>query len=460
MKLKANENHYSKFLESKSVTAPESGIHVNPEQIHPILFDFQRDIVVWSLRKGKSAIFAGTGLGKTIMQLEWSKHVCQSTNGNVIILAPLAVAEQTVREGLKLGLTIHLCRTQLDVKPGINITNYEMLSHFNPDSFSGVVLDESGILKSFEGKVRTEIITKFQRTPYKLACTATPAPNDYMELGNHSEFLDIRSRTEMLSMFFVHDGGQTSVWRIKGHAVHLFWGWVASWAVMLSNPRDLGYNHQSFDLPPLNFHVNFVDKTGNMVFEAETLNEQRKVRRDTLGLRVKHAKVIVDNLSEPVIVWCELNDESEMLSRELIGSLEIKGSDNLDDKKRRLLSFVNNPNQKLITKPSIAGFGMNFQHCSKMIFVGLSHSFEQYYQAIRRCWRFGQTKPVDVYILLSEKETGILRNIQRKEKDFELMLKGMIAQTQEITKEEIRNQKSGKSKYEPNIDLILPRWIL
>ncbi len=282
---------YQEFLESKRLVVEPSGFDCN--HINESLFPFQRDIVKWALKKGKSAIFSNTGTGKTRMQLAWADCVCNHTNGNVLILAPLAVNRQTVEEGSKMGIEVNLCRTQADVKPGINITNYEMLDHFDPDKFAGVVLDESGILKSFEGKIRNQIITAFNQTPFRLACTATPAPNDHMELGNHAEFLQVMNRVEMLATFFVHDGGDTSKWRLKGHAVDKFWQWVASWAVMLSMPSDLGYDDDGFILPPLNIEEIVVDRTGYIVREAQTLQDRRAARTDSLDLRVAAAKKLI-----------------------------------------------------------------------------------------------------------------------------------------------------------------------
>lgn len=285
--------NYNDFLKSKRIIVKSSGFD-SQYTINNTLFDFQRDIVKWSLKKGKSAIFANTGLGKTLIQLEWAQHVYKYTNENILILAPLAVAEQTITEGKeKLNIVVNLCRTQNDVKSGINITNYEMMGHFDPNKFIGVVLDESSILKDFTSATRNELIEKFYNTKYKLCCTATPSPNDYMELGNHTEFLNVMTRTEMLSTFFVHDGGNTSKWRLKKHAVKEFWKWVSSWAVMLKSPNDLGYDGSKFDLPPLNLHEIVVDKSGYIVKEAKTLNDRRAARRNSIEDRVSCAAKII-----------------------------------------------------------------------------------------------------------------------------------------------------------------------
>lgn len=437
---------YEEFLETKRIVVPASGIAV--DNVNPALFLFQGDIAKWALKKGKAAIFAGTGLGKTAIQLEVARHI----PGDVLVLAPLAVSQQTVREGAKFGIDVTLCRSQADVRPGISITNYEMLHKFNPEAFTGVVLDESSILKTHDGKLRTMIIDSFKDTPYKLACTATPAPNDHMELGNHAEFLGVMTRAEMLSMFFVHDGGDTSKWRLKGHAVQKFWEWVASWAVMLQKPSDLGYEDDGFILPPLNIEqitVETDDAPEGSLFaiEAQTLQERQAARRSSIDDRVKVAAEIVNALDEPCIIWCNLNSESDALAKAIEDAVEIRGSHSPEYKEKAMLDFTEGKITKLVTKPSIAGFGMNWQHCCKQVFVGLSDSFEQYFQAVRRCWRFGQTKPVDVYVITADTEGAVVANIRRKESDFEEMLSGMISATQEITRGNIQGTSRDAADY-------------
>lgn len=443
--------NYHEFLKSKRLVVKPSGFE--PDGISEILFPFQKDIVRWACKKGKAAIFAGTGLGKTGMQLEWAHQVHQHTGADVLVLAPLAVAEQTAREGEKFEVVVHLCKTQADVKPGVNITNYEKLAHFNAGHFAGIVLDESSILKSFEGKVRTEIIEAFRDTPFKLACTATPAPNDHMELANHAEFLHVMSRPEMLATFFVHDGGTTSQWRLKGHAVKAFWEWVASWAVMMSMPSDLGYEDNGFKLPPMEIEQIVVDRTGYIVKEAQTLQDRRRARTDSLDLRVQNAvELVMSKPDESWLVWCDLNKESEALKKAIPGSVEVKGADDPDYKTSSLTGFARGEIKILISKPSIAGFGMNFQVCHNQVFTGLSDSFEQYYQAVRRSWRFGQKEQVKVYVITSEKEGAVVKNIKRKERDFETMLHGMISATQEITKKNIKETSREIEKYMTGTD--------
>ncbi len=454
---------YQEFLKSKQIINQESGFEIDPGLINPALFQFQKDIDIWSLKKGRSAIFAGCGLGKTAMQLEWSKHVCNHTQGNVLIAAPLSVSQQTVREGEKFGIMVNLCRHRSEVRLGINITNYEMLQHFNPDDFIGVVLDESSILKSYDGKTRTEIIEAFRNTPYKLACTATPAPNDHMELGNHAEFLGVMSQNEMLATFFVHDGGDTSKWRLKGHAVKKYWEWVASWAVMLQKPSDLGYSDDGFILPELRIHQITIPventMSGLFAVEAQTLQERQQARRDTVEIRAEMCAEVANQYDEPFIAWCNLNNEADELKKQINNNIEVRGSDSPEKKEKAVAEFLSGTVKKLISKPSIFGFGLNMQHCSKMAFVGLSDSFEEYYQAVRRCWRFGQKNPVDVFIIVAETEGAVVANIKRKEADFEEMLSGMISATQDITKKNIQGTVRQADEYLPKVEMKIPEWL-
>jgi superfamily II DNA or RNA helicase len=450
-------NDYQTFLASKRFHAKPSGFQA--KDINAKLFPFQRDIVAWACQKGKAAIFAGTGLGKTPIQLEWARQVHNESQGNVLILAPLAVAQQTVDEGRKFGVDVNLCRKQADVLPGINITNYEMLDHFDTKQFIGIVLDESSIIKAFEGKVRNQIVDSFRETPYKLACTATPAPNDHMELGNHAEFIGVMSRTEMLAIYFVHDGGETSKWRLKGHAKEIFWRWVASWAVMLQMPSDLGYEDNGFKLPPLNIEQHVVDHTGYIVREAQTLQDRRGARRNSLDLRIAKAAELATSSEGPWLVWCDLNVEADTLRKAIPGSVEIRGSDDPEKKAQAARDFAAGKINVLISKPSIFGFGLNFQVCHKMIFTGISDSFEQYYQAVRRAWRFGQTSQVDVYVVTSEAEGAVVKNIKRKEHEFEIMLKGMVANTQEICAENLKMVSRDTDEYNAVKEMVLPEWI-
>ena len=428
-------NSYDDFLRAKALVDPSTGLAAVPP-LNEMLFGFQRDIVRWALRRGRAAIFADCGMGKTPMQLEWAKHI----PGEVLILAPLAVSAQTVREGEKFGVRIGYARNDEQITERITITNYEMLEHFDVGRFSGVVLDESSILKAYDGKTRTAIIDGFSQTPFRLACTATPAPNDYMELGNHAQFLGAMSYTEMLSMFFVHDGGETQKWRLKGHAQADFWRWLCSWAVMIRKPSDLGYEDGAFTLPEMVMHdvmVKVDSPTSGMLFaiEAGTLQERIAARRDTVAERVAHCAAIANATSRPFLVWCNLNSESEALVKAIPGAVEVKGSDSVEVKERNLLAFSRGELRCLVTKPSIAGHGLNWQHCADMAFVGLSDSYEQFYQAVRRCWRFGQKETVNVHVICAETEGAVVQNIKRKEREALDMSENMVVHMKDLNSE-------------------------
>lgn len=439
---------YETFLESKRVSAEASGF----DPVMPMtdaLFPFQRDIVRWALRRGKAAIFADCGMGKTLMQIEWSRHVAAAAGGPVLILAPLAVANQTRQEGEKFGIDITVCANAEDVRQGVNITNYEKLHHFDLRVFRGVALDESSCLKAYTSKTRNMLVDGFLHTPYKSAWTATPAPNDYMELGNHSEFLGVMSRVEMLAMFFVHDGGETQKWRLKGHAEAKFWEWVASWAAVLKKPSDLGYPDAGFSLPSLEIRQHTVPaaaQEGKIVaMEAQTLEERRAARRGSLSDRVKLCADIANASPGPWIIWCDLNAESEALTKAIEGAVEVTGSDSDSFKEKTALDFANGKIRALVSKPSILGWGMNFQVSADMAFVGLSDSYEQFYQAVRRSWRFGQTRPVTAHVITSESEGAVVENIKRKEKDAERMTDEMVGYTRAILRQEIHQQAKRES---------------
>jgi DNA modification methylase len=420
---------YEAFLSSKRTVAEPAGFDVDPGAIHPLLFPFQRAIVRWAIRRGRAAVFCDTGLGKTLQQLEWARLVHQHTGGNVLVLAPLAVAAQTAREGEKIDLPVTVCRDMSDVRPGINITNYERLHHFDPD-FAGIVLDESSILKGFGGETRKQIGTFAEGIHYRLACTATPAPNDLIELTNHAEFLDVMGGKEIIALFFTQDGNTTHKWRLKGHAKADFWQWMASWSVAVRRPSDLGYPDDGFILPPLTMHqhVVAVQHVGSTLFpmEALTLQERQRARRESIADRVAKAAQLVTGNDEQWIVWCDLNAESEALTRAIPDAVEVRGSDTAEHKETALLDFAAGRIRVLVSKPSICGWGMNWQNCARMVFVGLSDSFEQQYQAIRRCWRFGQTRPVEVHVVTAETEGAVVANITRKEKQATEMMESIV----------------------------------
>ena len=439
---------YVEFLKKKETFDPATGLKNIPE-LNPMLFEFQRDIVRWGLKRGRAAIWADCGLGKGPMALEWANHV----PGEVLIVAPLAVSRQFQREAAKFNVTIGIAKNKSEIKERITVTNYERLDGFDPSQFNGVVLDESSILKSHDGKTRTALIESFQKTPFRLCCTATPAPNDHMELANHAEFLGTMTRVEMLAMFFVHDGGETSKWRLKGHAEGDFWRWLSSWAIMMRKPSDLGYSDDVFKLPEIKIHQHTVSvekATNGFLFpiEANTLQERIGARRETTADRVKECAAIVNATDRPFLVWCNLNTESELLGRSIKGAVEIKGSDSPEEKEAAMIGFTEGRIRVLITKPSIAGFGMNWQHCADMAFVGLSDSYEQFYQAIRRCWRFGQKKSVNVHIITAETEGAVVANIRRKESDAVKMAERMVDHMKDINAESLHGGTSrSKSEY-------------
>jgi len=437
-------NGYEKFLKTKEICDKPTGLDIVPE-LSPWLYDFQRDIVTWTLRRGRAAIFADCGLGKTPMQLEWARLI----PGNVLIVAPLAVSQQTVREGKKFGVGVRYCREQKDAQPGITITNYEMLHKFTPEYFTGIVLDESSILKSFSGVYRKDLIAFGSKIPFRLACTATPAPNDLIELTNHAEFLSVMSNKEIIALFFVQDGNTTHKWKVKGHARYDFWAWLASWSVALRAPADLGYDNGKFDLPTLTLqeHVVEIDKpTGDMLFamEAVTMDERRTARRDSTEERVKKTAAIINGTPGPWLVWCNLNYESDLATKLIDGAVEVKGSDTIDHKEQSLLAFSEGKIRCLVTKPSIAGHGMNWQNCSRMVFLGLSDSYEQFYQAVRRCWRFGQEKEVTAHIVIASTEGNVRRNIERKEKQAAGMMSEIVKHMEGL---QLDKQTRDKMKY-------------
>ena len=408
---------YLDFLQTKQKTHILSGFDVDEKQLNNKMFDFQKFIVKRALKAGKYAIFADCGLGKTLMQLEWANQVCKETKSKVLILAPLAVVGQTIQEGLKFGIDM----------ANINVQNYEQLDNIDCSIYSGVVLDESSILKNFEGATKKQIIDNFISTPYKLACTATPSPNDPMELGNHSEFLDVMSRNEMLAMYFVHDGGETAKWRLKGHAVKMFYQFVGSWAIMLNKPMDIGFEMTGYDLPKLNLLENQIKTpkrdNGSLFNDAiiSATNFNQELRLTKIERLDEVVKIINEKPDENFIIWIKQNEEGEMLKKLLPDAVEVKGSDSNEWKKEKLLGFANNEFRILITKTKIASFGMNYQNCRNQIFASLDFSFEGLYQAIRRSYRFGQKNEVNIYLITTDTMANVKQAIDTKQKQFEIM---------------------------------------
>lgn len=420
---------YQNFIQAKRRKHQPGGFHVSGmnDRMHP----FQRHIVKWACHLGRAAIFADCGLGKTIMQLEWARQVAEHSGKPVLILAPLAVAAQTAREAARFGIRAKACRHQTDATEQIVVTNYEMMEHFEVSRYAGIVLDESSILKDYAGKRRTQIIDSFSATQYRLACTATPSPNDYMELGNHAEFLGVTSRTGMLATYFNHDGGDTSKWRLKGHAVRPFWEWVGSWSIMIGSPADLGFEAAGYDLPPIEriYHTIQTEAQNGYLFpvDAGDLSERRDSRRISIDRRIDKCAELVSGNSDQWLVWGELNAETTAASDVIDDAVEVAGSDSAEQKERCMLGFADGEFRVLVTKPKIAGHGMNWQNCHRMVFLGLSDSFEQTYQAERRCWRYGQTEPVDVHIMVTDRDGSVVRNIERKRSQADEMRQSMIA---------------------------------
>lgn len=429
--------NYESFLHAKAIKDIPTGKPCGADDVNMTLFDFQRAIVAWAVRRGRAAVFADCGLGKTFMQLEWARII----GGRCLILAPLAVAQQTIREAAKIGIDVTYARKQADAGNGITLTNYERLDAFDAATFDAVVLDESSILKSFDGKTRTMLIERFAATPCRLCCTATPSPNDIAEIANHAEFLGIMSRVEMLATFFVHD---EQTWRLKGHAEDGFWRWLVSWAMCLRKPSDLGFSDDGFDLPKLHHHDHIIDtgyRDGDMLFGAALsgIQGRLKARRGTVEHRVKAAAELVNKSGGQWLVWCGLNNESSALAAAIPDAVEVTGSDSADHKEKMLSGFADGSVRVLVSKPSIAGYGMNFQNCNQMAFVGLSDSFEDLYQAVRRCWRFGQKNPVHAHFITSDAEGAVVANVRRKESEFEQLHERMVDHMRRLEQEEIKS---------------------
>jgi len=449
--------NYSSFLKSKALSVESVGF--TPKNLTSQLMPFQRDIVTLACRLGRFCIWADCGMGKTLMQLEWARQVVRETGGNVLVLAPLAVSHQTVREARKFGIEgVEFVVEPSDTDPANPITNYQKLDRFNPDDYVGIVLDESSILKSMDGKTRGAILSAFSETPYRLACSATPAPNDYMELGNHAEFVGVMTREEMLAMFFVHDGGDTSKWRLKGHAEDKFWEWVCSWAITIRKPSDLGYEDGAFILPPLTIHDCIVEtphelltdefgQTSLFAQQAQTLSDQRVVARTSLDNRVAAAAKLANQPGQ-WLVWCELNDESSALARTIDGAVEVSGSDTDKHKEQAAIGFQEGRIRVIVSKGSIFGFGMNFQNCHQVVCVGMSNSYEKYYQQIRRCWRFGQLEPVQCHVVYDWAEGAVVDNIRRKDKDANAMASAMVEIMRAKTLEQLQQVQRHVAPYQ------------
>ncbi len=433
---------YSEFIEHKSQSMKMDGFA--SVFMPDFLFDFQAAMLEWAIRKGKSALFEDCGLGKTPQQLVWAENVTRHTNKPVLILTPLAVSHQTCAEADKFDIEAHRSNDGR-VYPGINVTNYERLHYFNADDFAGVVCDESSILKSFDGARRSQITEFMRKTPYRLLATATAAPNDYIELGTSSEALGELGHTDMLGRFFKNDQGNTvkamafggmakldeaAKWRLKGHAEIPFWRWVCSWARAIRKPSDLGFSDERFILPPLVEQEHIVKAetlADGMLFAlpAVGLAEQREERRRTLKERCEKVAALVCDTGKPALVWCHMNDEGDMLDDLIPDAIQVSGKDSDESKEEKFMAFSSGEARVLVTKPKIGAWGLNFQHCNHVTFFP-SHSFEQYYQGVRRCWRFGQTNPVHVDVVTTEGEQSVLKNLQRKAKAADKMFDNLV----------------------------------
>lgn len=461
---------YAQFLAGKAPFDAATGMRIMPS-LPPVLKPFQRALTEWALRRGRAALFEGTGLGKTIQQLAWARAVADHEDGRVLVMTPLAVAEQTVGEAEKFGVNgVRYAAEQRSAATDIVVANYERFEKFDIGQFVGIVLDESGIIKSHDGKTRAALTEACAEMRWRLCCTATPAPNDYTELGQHAEFLGVMTAAEMLSMFFVHDGSirvgaASAEWRLKRHAETDFWRWLASWGAVVRSPSDLGFDEPGYDLPPLQIEQITVAApyapTAGMLFpvEASTLSERIGARRATVSDRVAATvRVVESEPSESWLIWCNLNSEADAIEMALKDCQQVAGAHPVNIKISRLLGFAKGDPLILCSKPSIAGHGMNYQHCARMVFVGLTDSFEQVFQAVRRCWRFGQTRPVKVYMIASELEGAVVSNLRRKEADYERMLDAMAGHMRDLVRANVIGAMP-RARLPATQPLELPAWL-
>lgn len=441
---------YQKFLEVKETRLQFEGVNVKDSDMNARLFPFQRAITRWALKKGRAAIFADTGLGKTLMQLEWASHI----PGSVLIVAPLSVARQTVREGAKFGYEVNYCRSGDAIRAGLNITNYEMIEHFDPSEFDGVVLDESSILKAFDGVTRKKLTDMFSLTRFRLCCTATPAPNDQSEISNHSEFLGVMTRKVMLATYFIHDGME---WRLKGHGTQRFYEWMASWAMSVRMPSDIGFSDDGYVLPPLNIIPDFLpvdyQPEGELFHSGlKGIRGRMDARKSTMDTKIARASEIVNASDEQWIVWCGMNEESKRLTKAISGAVEVKGDDTPEYKAECFEKFQDGEHRVMVTKPKIAGFGMNFQNAHNMTFVGLSDSFEAYYQCVRRSYRFGQKREVNAHIVLSDPERVVYDNVKGKEIVAKQMAEELIKNVQVYELGELGVEEKPRADYAATVE--------
>jgi len=445
--------NYEDFLKNKTHIGESSGF--DPVYMPDFLFPFQRSLTEWAVRKGRAAIFADCGLGKTPMQLVWAQNVVEKTCKPVLILTPLSVGAQTVREAGKFGIEAAQSRDGKVAAP-ITVTNYQQLHKFDWQQFGGVVCDESSILKNFDGQIKSQVTDFMRKLSYRLLCTATAAPNDHVELGTSSEALGYLRRVEMLAQYFNHDGGDTSKWRIKKHAAKsMFWQWVCSWARAVKKPSDAGFDQPGYDLPELRtveHVVRSLTKNPEYLFDmpAVGLDEQRKDRKRTINERCELAAQLASAHNSASVSWCHLNPEGDLLAKLIPNCVQVSGADSDEEKEEKIEAFATGQAMNMVTKPSVCGFGLNWQHCAHQTFFP-SHSYEQWYQAIRRSWRFGQKNTVTVDIISSEGESGVLKNLNRKAAQSEQMFAKLV----ELINDELRIEK----KNQPTNQLQIPSWL-
>ena len=455
---------YGEFMTGKHVRAIKTGFDVEDAEINQSLFDWQRVVVRWALRIGRAALFEDCGLGKTLQQLEWASQVCVHTGGDVLLLCPLSVQWQTAREAVKFAIDtpVNVCETQADVKPGITITNYEKLHHFDSTAFVGVVLDESSVLKSYTGKTKQALVKQFAQTRFKLACTATPAPNDRMELGNHAEFLGVMPSNEMLARWFVNAGDQVGAYRLRKHGEDNFWRWVASWAICISSPDDIGFDGSKYDLPPLIVKEHVVDckVPAGFLFqpsEAISATNVHREKRAALEERAIEVAKLVNGDDDFWAVWCDTDYEADALKKLIPDAIEVRGSHPIKIKEERLRMFSDGECRVIITKAEVGGFGLNWQHCHKTTWFA-GYSYERWYQAVRRLWRFGQLLPVEAHVVRTDREESIVEAVRRKQEQHQEMQREMSGRMKDGMLEELGIGKTLRA-YSPSMNVKIPNWL-
>jgi hypothetical protein len=455
--------NYQDFLESKRIAAPAKGLSGRIPELHPDLFGYQRECTEFGLRAGNWAAFLDTGLGKSFIQLEWLRVLSEAANKPALMFAPLAVGPQHVREARRFGIEARTVRDQSGVGPGINIANYERLHLFDPSEFAALACDESSILKSFTGSTTSKLMEFGRQIPYRMAATATPAPNDHMELGQHCQFLGVMDSSEMLARWFIADQSEMGRYRLKGYAVKPFWSWVSSWARCLGKPSDLGFLNDGFDLPELRTELHIVDTDHSIGAEEGQLfrivdtsaTSIHKEKRLTSGDRADRvAEIVAREPDERWVIWCETDYDADAVTARIPHAIEVRGSMSADEKEVKLVAFSEGTERVLVTKPRIAGFGLNWQHCARTVFAGVSFSYESYYQAVRRFWRFGQHRPVHAHVVLAETERQIWQIVSRKAREHAAMKSEMV---DAMRRESITH--TVRADYCPTVPTKLPRWI-